>query len=144
MLKVIHDPIAYEKQKIDTFLRDPMFSSLNVVKNDSGVYHIVTQDGIGSVIGDTMTVTMIYSLKLLDGTVIQEVLNTSSPFVYDIAKNTVIPGFKQAILEMKNTEEAVVIIPYKQGYGEPSGNLPAFSTLVYYISILSVSDTHGN
>jgi FKBP-type peptidyl-prolyl cis-trans isomerase len=144
LLKVIHNPIEYEKTQIDQYIQDSISASLTWDKTDSGVYHFITKAGTGSLINDSSTVTMLYTLKLLDGTEVQEVSSTTSPFSYDLATASVVPGFKQAIKKMKNGEEAIIIIPYSQGYGEPSGNLPAFSTLVYYITILTVTNTYGS
>jgi FKBP-type peptidyl-prolyl cis-trans isomerase len=143
LLKVIPDPIQYEKAQIEQYVKDSIPASLTWDKTDSGVYHFIINAGSGNLINDSSTVTMLYTLKLMDGTQVQKVNSLTNPFSYDLATASVVPGFKQAIKEMKNAEEAIIIIPYSQGYGEPAGNLPAFSTLVYYINILTVTNTYG-
>jgi FKBP-type peptidyl-prolyl cis-trans isomerase FkpA len=138
LIKVIHDPVAYENTQIEKYIHDSIPASLPVNINDSGVYHFTEQAGTGNFPTDSTTVTLLYTLKLLDGTLVQQVTSSATPYTYVVGTDQVIPGFKQAVKEMKKGEEALIIIPYKQGYGETSSNLPPFSTLVYYIIILNI------
>lgn len=138
LLKVIHNPVAYEKAAIEKYVADSIPVSLVVNVNDSGVYHIITKAGSGDFPVTSKIVSIRYKLTLLDGTLIQTVLPTDTPYTYTLGVDQVVAGFDQAVREMKKGEAATVIIPYSQGYGEKATNLPPFSTLVYFMNIVDI------
>jgi FKBP-type peptidyl-prolyl cis-trans isomerase len=138
LIKVIHDPVGYEKEAIQKYVHDSIPSSLTVNINDSGVYHIIDQAGSGDMPVANKIVSIRYTLKLLDGSIVQRISPTDDPYSYTVGVDNVIPGFEQVVKTMQKGEEAWVIIPYKQAYGEQTSNVPSFSTLVYYMSIVDI------
>jgi FKBP-type peptidyl-prolyl cis-trans isomerase len=137
LIKVIHDPVAYEKAAIEKYVLDSIPASLIVNISDSGVYHITEQAGTGDLPVDNKVVSVRYILKLLDGSIIQKIAS-SATYSFTLGTDKLIPGFEQAVRMMNKGEEAWIIIPYKQAYGEQSANLPSFSTLVYYMNIVDI------
>ena len=138
LIKVIHDPVAYETAQIEKFVHDSIPATLNVTRNDSGVYHIIDEAGSGDFPVNDKVVSIRYVLKLLDGTLVQKIAPSASAFSYTLGVDNVVPGFEQAVREMKKGESAWIIIPYKQGYGELPSHLPPFTTLVYYMNIVDI------
>jgi FKBP-type peptidyl-prolyl cis-trans isomerase FkpA len=137
LVKVIHDPIAYEKALMDKFVQDSVplktFETL-----DSGVYHIIDVPGTGNFPINGNTISLHYIAKLIDGTLIEDHSAPNPVAYYVVGSDYVIKGFEIAMRHMKKGEKAWIIIPYKQAYNEQPPyyiNLPTFSTLLYYITI---------
>jgi FKBP-type peptidyl-prolyl cis-trans isomerase FkpA len=139
LIRVIHDPIADEKAQIVKYVQDSIPANKTFDINDSGVYHIIDIAGTGNPPIAGNTITMAYVAKFLDGTIIDEA-TTALPYTFAFESTGIIPGMYQALGEMKKGESAWIIIPYKQAYGEQptTANLPPFSTLVYYISMINI------
>ena len=141
LIRVIHDPIAYENSQIQTFLADSISQAKTVEHLDSGVLHITDIAGSGVFPADYQTVSVRYVAKFIDGTFIESNTGNLSPFNYRVAMDQVIQGFYIGIKHMKKGESGWVIIPYKQAYGERPPyyiNLPPFTTMLYYITIVDI------
>ena len=93
---MIHDPVAYEKAAIVKYVHDSIPSSLAVDVSDSGVYHITTQQGAADFPVNSKLVSIRYNLTLLDGTAVQTILPTDTPYTYTLGVDQVVTGFDQA------------------------------------------------
>jgi FKBP-type peptidyl-prolyl cis-trans isomerase len=61
------------------------------------------------------------------------------PFTFTVGAGSVISGWEEAILQMKEGEKAVWIIPSTLGYsGTPQSGVPAYSTLVFHVTVHKV------
>jgi len=137
LIKVIHDPVAYEKTQMDKFVTDSIPAGKVNEVLDSGVYHIIDTAGTGALPVNSNVVDVIYSASLLNGMVV----TGKTPYSYTLGATSIIAGFDQGIRRMKKGEYAWVIIPYSQGFGEQAAypiNLPPFTTLVYYIHVVNI------
>jgi FKBP-type peptidyl-prolyl cis-trans isomerase FkpA len=97
--------------------------------------------GTGAEATNGRTVTMAYSLWLYSETAPEnkgEAIEAgTAPFV--LGSNQVIPGWNQGILGMREGGQRRLVIPPSLGYGsQPNGDIPANSTLVFDVELLSV------
>ena len=141
LLKVIHDPLAYQDTLIKKYIADSIAKSREVEILDSGVRHIIDVAGTGDYPADYKTVSVRYTARLIDGTLIEQITPKQLPFSYKLNTDAIIRGFDIAIRKMKKGEKAWVIIPYNQAYGEKPAlyvNLPPFTTLAYYITVVDI------
>ena len=83
-----------------------------------GVYYHQEQAGGTPEVENQSIVSVRYSGTLLDGTQFDSNADAANPFVVNMSENGVIDGFKTALLEMSQREEAVALLPADQAYGE--------------------------
>lgn len=114
----------------------------------SGLYYIETKAGV-----DTFTIKTGDLVKIsYKGYLIQDTISLGikdgllfdawgdyEPFSFTVGGGTVITGWDEAIRLMKNGGEAKWIIPSRLGYSsQAQTRIPAYSTLVFYVSIYKV------
>ena len=93
--------------------------------------------GLTAKVGDAVSVHYKGTLKK-NGTVFDD-SHGRSPFTFTIGKGTVIKGFDAGVAGMKVGGKRRVTIPPDMGYGSrATGNIPAGSTLVFEIELLSI------
>ncbi|HEY8075601.1 MAG TPA: thioredoxin domain-containing protein [Labilithrix sp.] len=88
--------------------------------------------------GDTLTVH--YVGKLTDGTVFDSSRTHNQPFTFELGKGLVIKGWDQGLVGMKVGGKRKLTIPPDLAYGDRgvSGKIPAKSTLVFEVELLSI------
>jgi FKBP-type peptidyl-prolyl cis-trans isomerase FkpA len=102
---------------------------------------LVVQDevvgtGATAAAGDVVTVN--YTGKLQDGTVFDTSIG-KTPFQFTLGVGQVLPGWDEGLQGMKVGGKRLLIIPPALGYGaQASGPIPANSTLVFEVDLLSV------
>jgi peptidylprolyl isomerase len=63
-----------------------------------------------------------------------------TPFSVTLGAGQVVPGFDAGIVGMRVGETRVIEIPPSQGYGAiPNGGIPANSTLIFVVTLESIS-----
>ncbi|PTY08774.1 peptidylprolyl isomerase [Opitutaceae bacterium EW11] len=85
-------------------------------------------------------VDVLYTGKLLDGTVFDEALDPQKPFTFRLGRGQVIEGWDEALQLMKPGERRIVIVPFELGYGtrgQPP-KIPRRATLVFEVELLSI------
>ena len=95
--------------------------------------------GEGAKAGDNIVVN--YVGTLTNGTKFDSSIDRNQPFPYTLGQNQVIKGWELGLLGMKVGEERKLTIPPELGYGaqSPSPLIPANSTLVFDITMLSIN-----
>ncbi len=122
-------------------------NKLKATKTEKGVYVAVTQEGTGEKPKNGDTVSMNYTGKLLDGKTFDS--NTDStihpgmplqPFVFALGEGRVIPGWDDAILQLKKGSKATIVIPSAMGYGLRGGGpiIGPNSVLVFNVELMDV------
>ena len=109
----------------------------DAIKTETGLQYIILKQGTGKETpkaGDQVTVH--YTGKLLDGTVFDSSVERNEPAQFIIGK--VIPGWNEALVEMKKGEKRTLIIPPELGYGERGfpGVIPPNAYLVFDVELL--------
>lgn len=105
----------------------------------AGVYYKVLASGTGDRSPQQFSVvTCHYKGSLVTGKVFDNSYERGCPEAFRC--RDLIAGFTLALLHMKVGDHWMVYIPYDQGYGSRnSGPIPAFSTLIFEIELLSIA-----
>ncbi|MDO1447038.1 FKBP-type peptidyl-prolyl cis-trans isomerase [Rhodocytophaga aerolata] len=112
--------------------------SIAVGSNNFNVYRIITKVGTGNIPDSTGKVTLNYRGLFLNGLEFDK--NTISPST-SLDKMKLIPGFKQALLKMKEGEKAVVLMPSGAAYGaQGASSIPPYAPLVFEMELLKVEN----
>ncbi|MDQ3110185.1 MAG: FKBP-type peptidyl-prolyl cis-trans isomerase [Bacteroidota bacterium] len=114
---------------------------VTVKPSATGVYYIETAKGKGDIIKSGQTVTMDYTLKFLDGQVVESSKTSGQPMTFVTGQHQVIPGMDEGVLMMKKGGKATLIIPSAQAYGDGGGRMKPYATLVFEIEIVDVKTT---
>lgn len=106
----------------------------------SGLQYKVLQEGEGATPAATDKVRVIYTGKLLDGSVFDTSVKTGKPAEFFL--NQVIPGWTEGVQLMKPGAKYEFYIPSNLAYGpRGSGNrIPGNSTLIFEIEYLGLAD----
>ena len=105
----------------------------------AGVYYKVLASGNGERSPQQFSVvTCHYKGSLVTGKVFDNSYERGCPEAFRC--RDLIAGFTLALLHMKVGDHWEVFIPYDQGYGtRNSGPIPAYSTLIFEIELISIA-----
>ena len=73
------------------------------------------------VIGENTTVSIYFTLKTLDGRLLDSSENRPFEFIY--GRGMVVPGLEKALLGMKAGDEKTIVVSPDEGYGKKDRNL---------------------
>jgi FKBP-type peptidyl-prolyl cis-trans isomerase FklB len=106
----------------------------------SGVQYRVLETGDGTKPGDNAKVTVHYHGTKIDGTVFDSSVDRGEPASFPI--NGVIPGFSEALSQMREGDHWQVFIPGPMAYGErgAGGAIGPNETLVFDLRLLEVEN----
>ena len=109
-----------ESDSIKSFIAKEEYENAN--KYTSGLYYIETEEGDGNkpTTGDYVTIR--FTRKYLDGTVIESTEN--KPVSFYLGSNKAIEGLQDGIRLMKEGGEAILVIPSKIAFGKSLQVLP--------------------
>lgn len=109
----------------------------------SGSGSLQTQDlvvGTGATAASGDTVTVHYVGALTNGTRFDSSYDRNQPFSFRIGAGQVIPGFEQGVTGMRVGGKRRITIPPSLGYGgQAVGSIPANSTLIFEVDLLSIA-----
>ena len=133
--------LAIEMQELDEFLEKLMADGYDIDTTDLGVYYIVNEEGSGNYpqAGDTLSVEYIGAFT--DGNVFDASANYWPDAIWTLyyKKQSIIPGFENALSIMKKGGEIDAIIPSTLGYGiTGSGVIPPYTTLIFNIKLRNI------
>lgn len=122
-------------------------NKLKTTKSPKGVYIAVTQEGTGEQPKNGDVVSVNYTGKLLDGTVFDS--NTDStirpgmplePLTFPVGQGRVIPGWDDALAQLKKGSKATIVIPSALAYGlQGQGQtIKSNSVLVFNVELVDV------
>lgn len=105
----------------------------------SGIFYSIENPGIGDPPTDSSTVTVDYTLYLVDGTLVESTIVNEKPSTFEVGN--VIEGWKESLKLIGVTGKGTFVIPSGLAYGLRSVNgLPRNSILVFDIEILKIED----
>lgn len=144
LLKIIYDPVGYEKEKIEAFLEQNQY---NALPDSLGLYYIEIESGEGEHPDVFSRVDVLYDASLIDG---RNIASTGTNIKsFRLNNEFQISGLREGIKKMKPSGRAVIIVPYNLGFGTTTIIDPAYgykvplapySTIVFDIQLVSVSD----
>jgi FKBP-type peptidyl-prolyl cis-trans isomerase len=110
-------------------------------KTNTGIRYLILKEGSGPVgqAGDKAKV--LYTGRLLNGTIFDQKLDAKDPFPLRIGRGEVIQGWDQILKEMKAGEKRLVIVPPELAYGT-RGQPPKIgrnATLVFEMEVIELS-----
>jgi FKBP-type peptidyl-prolyl cis-trans isomerase len=124
----------------DKFLADNG-KKAGVKTTGSGLQYEVETEGSGDHPGPTDSVTVNYKGSLLDGTVFDSSYERKQPATFRV--DQVIKGWSEGVQLMTPGSKYKLYVPSALGYGDnsPTPKIPAGSTLVFEVELLSVQKT---
>jgi len=115
----------------------PAFDPSAPLPTDLTVNDQAVGTGAEAKTGDTVTVNYIGALP--DGTVFDASQNHGQPFTFTLGQGSVIRGWDEGLVGMKEGGTRILIIPPAYGYGaQANGPIPANSTLIFQVELVSV------
>jgi FKBP-type peptidyl-prolyl cis-trans isomerase len=103
-----------------------------------GTQDLVVGTGATAAAGDTVTVH--YVGTLVNGTKFDSSYDRNQPFSFRIGAGEVIAGWEQGVPGMRVGGKRRLTIPPSLGYGsQATGSIPANSTLIFDIDLLSIA-----
>ena len=109
----------------------------NAVETETGLQYVVDKKGAGGGTPEMgQEVTVHYVGMLLDGTVFDSSLARNEPARLRLGQ--VIPGWNEALVDMRRGEKRTLIVPPELGYGERGypGVIPPNAFLVFVVELL--------
>jgi peptidylprolyl isomerase len=128
------------KQQIEAFIADlkQQHPDKELVTTASGLRYLVTAEGQGEKPARGTVVQAHYTGRLPDGTVFDSSLKRGKPFEFPVGMGRVIPGWDEALADMKKGEKRVLIIPPQLAYGArgAGGVIPPNATLIFEVELV--------
>lgn len=104
---------------------------------------LMTQDivvGTGAVAASGDTVSVHYIGTLTTGAQFDSSYSRNEPYTFVLGAGQVIAGFDQGVMGMRVGGKRRLVIPPSLGYGnQPNGPIPANSTLVFEVDLVSIA-----
>ena len=124
-----------EKSLRDKYLAD---NGITTMPTATGLYYIETEKGTGDRAMAGNTVNVHYTGRLLDGTIFDSSVEKGVPYSFRLGVGAVINGWDEAIALMNVGGKATLVIPSELAYkSQGSGSIPAYSTLVFDVELVS-------
>ncbi len=126
---------AAEQQFLENNLKEP-----GVKVTESGLQYIVIKEGNGKRPTIDNSVKIHYEGKLTNGMLFDSDFENDEPTQFNL--DNLISGMSEGIMLMSEGSEYTFYIPSELGYGEfsPAEEIPAYSTLVFNVVLISVED----
>jgi len=121
---------------------DPwILTNADTITLPSGLKYIILKKGNGASVAYGRKVKVHYIGYLESGKVFDSSVDRGQPIAIEAGMGKVIKGWDEALLKLKKSDRARLIIPPSLGYGDRQiGPIPANSTLIFDIEILDVNE----
>lgn len=112
----------------------------NATVSPTGLRSVILAEGTGPKPAPGQTVVVTYKGMFLSGKVFDSTDVQGKPFEFAVGKGLVIPGWDEALLDMRVGERRLVVLPPELAYGErgAGGVIPGNATLVFEIQLRQV------
>jgi FKBP-type peptidyl-prolyl cis-trans isomerase FkpA len=124
---------AAEIQSVQSYLSS---NSISATQHCSGMFYIIDQQGSGEKATACGGITLHYEGKLTNGNVFDST-KVNDPAAFVLTKT--VPGFKNALIQLKAGGKMRIFIPPSLGFGNvQSGTIPPNSILIFSVELLGV------
>ncbi len=130
-----HESHEAEMKVLENYLKN---ASVEVEPTESGLYYIEELRGKGNtpIVGDVLSVN--YTVKLIDGFVIETTLGRT-PFTFQYGPGGTIDAWFEGLGYMRQGGKASLICPSDIAYGEEgTKDIPPYSTLIFEVELISI------
>jgi peptidylprolyl isomerase len=106
----------------------------------SGIYYVIQKEGTGDKVSSGKTVSVNYKGMFLSGEVFDN-SDLHGPLEFRTGSGQIIPGFDEAVLDMRRGEKRLVVLPPELAYGEQgagNGAIPGNSFLVFEMELVQI------
>jgi peptidylprolyl isomerase len=142
LLRAIADAAAAKvKAKRDENLAQIQKKYPDATISPSGIRYIVQKQGNGTKPVRGKTVALNYKGMLLSGSVFDSSDMQGGPIEFQVGLGKVIPGWEEVVMDLRQGEKRLVIIPPELAYGDrdiENGLIPANSFLVFEMELVSI------
>jgi len=109
-------------------------------KTPSGMYYKVLATGSGLKPTKGQTILAHYEGRLVDGTVFDSSYSRHQPFEFQVGVGNVIPGWDEALSDMKTGEKRTIVLPPNLGYGAQGagGVIPPNAWLIFDVQLVAL------
>lgn len=135
-------PAASNSCQFDVSIQAPVEPAPAAYTPQTNPTQLITSDleagsGAAAQAGDCLVVK--YYGTLTNGTVFDENFSKPTALQFQVGESQVIPGWDQGLIGMKPGGTRRLIIPPALGYGDQAqGSIPANSTLVFVVKLISI------
>jgi FKBP-type peptidyl-prolyl cis-trans isomerase len=131
------DQVAKDEELIQKYLAD---SNIVAQSTPSGLHYVIIKEGTGKQAQPGKKVTVHYSGYLLDGTKFDSSYDRNQPFVFELGRGMVIPGWDEGIALLKEGGKAELYIPSRLAYGTRGAGavIPPNSVLKFDVELIKV------
>jgi peptidylprolyl isomerase len=124
-----------EKLRLDTELVAQKWP--NARQTESGLRYLVVKEGRGEKPAKGATVKVHYTVSFLDGRKLESSVDKGQPLEFPVGMRRMIPGFDEAVLDMKKAEKRLLILPPHLAYGKQGkGPIAPNSFLIFEVELL--------
>lgn len=104
----------------------------------SGLRYLVTAEGSGEKPKPGTVIRAHYTGKFPNGEVFDSSVQRNQPFAFPVKTGRVIPGWDEALSDMKKGEKRVLVVPPHLAYGPrgAGGVIPPNATLIFEVELL--------
>jgi peptidylprolyl isomerase len=104
----------------------------------SGIYYVIQQEGTGNKTGSGKEVAVHYKGMFLSGDVFDN-SDLRGPLEFQTGSGQIIQGFDEAVMDMRQGEKRVVVLPPELAYGERgAGAIPGNSFLIFELELVGI------
>ncbi len=131
------EQVTKDEELIEKYLAD---SGIVAQSTPSGLHYVIIEEGTGKQAQPGKKVTVHYTGYLLDGTKFDSSYDRNQPFVFELGRGMVIPGWDEGIVLLKEGGKAELFIPSKLAYGSrgAGGVIPPNSVLKFDVELIKV------
>lgn len=105
----------------------------------SGLKYQDIRIGTGKIAEFGKKVTINYTWKTEDGTIVEDTYKSGQPFNFTIGAENILQGMNEGIVNMKEGGKRRLFIPSELGYGNRNvRNIPSNSNLIIDVELLKV------
>ena len=128
-----------EEKVLEIIAKYKKENDTDLVTTKSGLRYLVLKEGKGKPPVAGARISAHYTGTLASGKKFDSSRDRNEPIKFPVGKGHVIPGWDEALSEMKRGERRILIVPHKLGYGERGaggGLIPPFATLVFDVELV--------
>jgi FKBP-type peptidyl-prolyl cis-trans isomerase len=136
---------AEEQAQIDEYLAK--HTTMNFEKKASGLYYLELVAGTGSLAVKYDTAYVRYTGKLLDGTVFDTNVGSSSNLEVIVGTPSIIQGFNEGLTYMAVGGKSMFLMPSSLAYGSYGnyyGGIPGYTPLLFEVEMVQLKKGKGN